>query len=166
LTPVSDQIAIVGQQFHLVINAVDYDVPSQKLTYELIQAPSGVVLNSGTGALEWTPESTQIGTNQITVRVSDNGQPSLSDQMSFKIIVKPGNEELKIISIAVMNQNSIQLTIKVKPGASYKVQYKDDITSSSWVDSQTITPTTDILNITNNIGTNRLRFYRVVEINK
>ena len=45
----------------------------------LVSAPVGVNLNPNTGVLSWTPTEAQgPSTNVITVKVSDNGSPSLS----------------------------------------------------------------------------------------
>src|SRR5206468_802493 len=48
--------------------------------------PAGVSVNPTTGVLRWTPtESQGPSTNLITVKVSDNGVPALSDSKSFTI---------------------------------------------------------------------------------
>src|SRR6185369_9557928 len=45
-----------------------------------------------TGALTWTPAETQgPSTNTISVRVTDNGNPALSDTKSFTVVVNEVN---------------------------------------------------------------------------
>ncbi|PKP59528.1 hypothetical protein CVT91_06555 [Candidatus Atribacteria bacterium HGW-Atribacteria-1] len=54
------------------------------LTYSLAVNPTGMTINSSTGLINWTPDSTQIGDNAVTVEVSDG---SLGDTQSFAIVV-------------------------------------------------------------------------------
>src|SRR5207249_2162316 len=72
--------------------ATDADVPANTLTFALVSAPVGVNLNPNTGVLSWTPTEAQgPSTNVITVKVSDNGSPSLSATNSFQVIVTEVN---------------------------------------------------------------------------
>src|SRR6266700_324695 len=58
--------------------ATDTDVPANTLTFGLVSGPSGVAVNPTTGVLTWTPTEAQgPSTNMITVKVTDNGTPSL-----------------------------------------------------------------------------------------
>jgi hypothetical protein len=88
--------------------ATDADLPTNRLTF-LISAPfvSGATVNGGTGVLTWTPTEAQGGSNfVVTVRVSDNGSPSLSATQSFTITVR------KINSAPVLtNLNNTVFTI-------------------------------------------------------
>src|SRR5439155_27352731 len=53
--------------------------------------PAGLTVSSG-GAIAWTPTATQgPSTNVVTVRVSDDGSPSLSATNSFRVIVTAAN---------------------------------------------------------------------------
>src|SRR2546425_9670764 len=61
-----------------------------ELTCVLVRCPSGVVLDSNTGVLSWTPTEAQgPSTNVITVRVTDNG--ALSDSKGFTVVVDEVN---------------------------------------------------------------------------
>ncbi|MCH9790143.1 MAG: cadherin repeat domain-containing protein, partial [Planctomycetes bacterium] len=72
----------------LFVKASDPDLPSQKLKFELeTEAPAGVMLNSETGEINWTPTaSTELKDYPMTIKVSDSGTPPLST--SRKLIVK------------------------------------------------------------------------------
>src|SRR5207244_1853346 len=64
--------------------ASDTDLPANTLTFSLVSAPAGVNLNPSSGVLSWTPTDAQgPSTNLITVRVTDNGAPHLSDTISL-----------------------------------------------------------------------------------
>ncbi|MCX6903135.1 MAG: putative Ig domain-containing protein [Verrucomicrobia bacterium] len=109
LTRPSDQT--MDEMTPLVVNltATDPDLPSQKLAYSLVSAPTGVALDGDTGVLNWTPTELQgPSTNVIMVAVSDNGTPSLSATQSFTVTVREINR-LPVLE-AVTNQTIGALT--------------------------------------------------------
>jgi hypothetical protein len=59
------------------------------LTYSLVGAPVGAVIDPDTGAFSWTPDSTPTGNYTFKVRVADDGVPSLSDTKTITVSVKP-----------------------------------------------------------------------------
>jgi hypothetical protein len=72
--------------------ASDADLPANILIFSLLSAPSGVNLDPSTGVLTWTPSEAQgPSTNLITVKVTDNGAPPLSDTKSFTVVVNEAN---------------------------------------------------------------------------
>jgi hypothetical protein len=72
--------------------ATDPD-PDQTLLYSLDPgAPSGSAINAGSGVFTWTPTEAQgPGTYNITVRVTDNGSPALSDSETVAVTVNELN---------------------------------------------------------------------------
>ncbi len=71
---------------------VDTDSPPNTLTFELVSGPSGLTVSSN-GVINWTPTEAQgPSTNMITVRVYDDGQPSLSATNSFVLTVVEVNK--------------------------------------------------------------------------
>jgi hypothetical protein len=65
----------------------------QQLSYSLVgEAPEGATLNERTGELRWTPQ--ENGSQDFTIRVSDNGTPRRADEVSFRVtVVDPPPEE-------------------------------------------------------------------------
>ena len=62
--------------------------PANALTFSLdAGAPAGATIDASTGAFSWTPTTT--GTYPVTVRVTDNGTPALSDFEAITITVTP-----------------------------------------------------------------------------
>ena len=58
--------------------ATDADRPLNELTFSLdAGAPAGLTIDATTGELTWLP--TSPGTQEVTIRVTDNGQPPLDD---------------------------------------------------------------------------------------
>ncbi len=88
---VTNQSVQANELTSFTIRAVDSDVPAQTLTFSLDKgAPSGAAMDAKTGAFSWTPNLAQVGTtNLITVRVTDNGVPPLSDSQTFILTVSP-----------------------------------------------------------------------------
>lgn len=68
--------------------AYDADVPANLLTYSLVSGPSGMTVSPYGGVLSWIPSETQgPSTNLVTVKVTDNGTPSLSATLQFTVLV-------------------------------------------------------------------------------
>lgn len=87
LGPISNQTGYWGNAFSFTAAATDPDIPANTLTFNLIGAPAGASINGSTGTFAWTPASGQIGSHTFTVRVTDNGSPSLHDEQSVTINV-------------------------------------------------------------------------------
>ena len=62
------------------------------LTYSLSNAPAGATINATSGVFTWTPTEAQgPGVYNITVRVTDNNLPPLSDAKTFLVTVNEVN---------------------------------------------------------------------------
>jgi hypothetical protein len=69
----------------------DADVPAQRLTYGLVRGPKGLTVSQD-GQVDWTPGEDQgPSTNQVVVRVTDDGVPSLGATNAFDLIVTEAN---------------------------------------------------------------------------
>jgi len=76
------------------------------LTYSLTQNPSGMTINSSTGAISWTPTQSHVGSQSVTVSVTDgNGG---SDAQSFSITVSGSNDAPQITSTPVLTATEDQ----------------------------------------------------------
>ena len=76
----------------LVITNSATDPNSNALTFNMLNAPVGAILNPATGVFSWTPTEAQgPGTNTISVVVTDNGLPPLSATQSFTVFVLESN---------------------------------------------------------------------------
>ncbi len=97
---VDDQTVGEGQTLSLTLRATDPDLPAATLTYSfLAAAPTGATLNSSTGVFRWTPAEGQVGTYTITVQVADDGNPALTDSMSFTVTVTETNSPPQLTPI-------------------------------------------------------------------
>ncbi len=90
------------------VSAIDTDSPPNSVTFELVSGPSGLNVSTN-GVITWTPSEAQgPGTNTVTVRVFDDGSPSLSATNSFTVTV---NEVNSAPSITVPTSQAIDSQI-------------------------------------------------------
>ncbi len=73
-----------GKALTFTATATDPDA-GQTRTFSLVTPPAGATIGSTTGNFAWTPTAT--GTFNITVKVTDNGSPALSDTETFTVTV-------------------------------------------------------------------------------
>jgi len=85
LDAVPDKITLINRLLSFDVSASDADIPANSLTYSLVgTVPAGASITPE-GAFSWTP--TAYGTSAITVRVTDDGSPSLFDEQTFDVTV-------------------------------------------------------------------------------
>jgi hypothetical protein len=85
LSPITNQTVNEGSLLTVPVSATDSD-PKAVLTYSLDNAPLGATIDSNSGVFTYTPADGPASYS-VTVRVSDNGRPALSDSKSFVITV-------------------------------------------------------------------------------
>ncbi|MGZ8243552.1 Ig-like domain-containing protein [Methylomagnum sp.] len=82
----SPRNATVGTPFSYTAVGGDVDAGSV-LTYSLVTAPGWLTINPASGLMSGTPAAANIGSSTVTVRVADNGTPSLAATQSFTLNV-------------------------------------------------------------------------------
>ena len=93
LADLGDHSVAEGSLLVVAASATDPDLPANSLTYALIGAPSGVVIDPGTGEVSWTPDETQgPGVYTFQVTVVDDGAPALSDIGTTTVTVEEVNQ--------------------------------------------------------------------------
>ncbi len=88
LTPIGPKSVLLGNTLNFTATATDPDLPANVLSFSLgAGAPAGASIDAVTGAFSWTPTAAQGGVHSITVRVTDNGVPSYSDEETITVTV-------------------------------------------------------------------------------
>lgn len=107
ISPVDPQAVDEGQGLAFQVVAVDTDTPPQRLVYEIVAgAPGGATLNGTNGWFAWTPqEADGPGTNEVFIRVSDNGWPQKSATVSVLIAVTEVNTAPGLAAIPEIRLN-------------------------------------------------------------
>jgi parallel beta-helix repeat protein len=82
-----------GTLLTFTATATDSDLPANTLTFSLdAGAPAGASINPATGVFVWTPTESQGGASySITVRVTDDGTPNLSNSETITVTVNDVN---------------------------------------------------------------------------
>src|SRR5262249_57231955 len=83
-------------------------LPAQIFTFSLVDALPIFNLTPATGVLTWTPTEAQgPGTYAISVKVSDNGTPSLSATQTFNVNVSGANTAPAVTQFADQPANGL-----------------------------------------------------------
>jgi hypothetical protein len=165
LAPLTNQNVTLGQTLTFIAHATDAEAPPQTLSYTLDGGlPAGAHLDTASGQFTWTPTAAQAPrTNQVTVRVTDNGTPPLSVAQTITITVWPRPQ----VAGAVSGSNGqFQLSFGTVPGKLYRIEYKTDLSAAQWtVWQENIVGTGGVLTYPEVATGQAQRFYRVVQVN-
>ncbi|HMC28775.1 MAG TPA: Ig-like domain-containing protein, partial [Verrucomicrobiae bacterium] len=160
LAPIANRTIHQGFLLTMTNGASDVDFPADQLTYSLGQAPAGAEIDSLSGMFTWTPALEQANsTNQITVIVTDDGSPPLSDSRSFTVVVRPP----PLIHAISFSGSSVALVWSAISGTGYGVQYKSSFDEIGWTDlAGKVIADGDSATKVDSIDSAPQRFYRVV----
>jgi hypothetical protein len=77
-----------------IATASDPVLPANTLTFSLVDGPTGASIDPVTGAFTWTPSEDQgPASYTFTVKVCDDGTPSLCDDETITITVNEVNRD-------------------------------------------------------------------------
>jgi hypothetical protein len=157
LAPISDRAAYAQLTTYITNSATDPD-SGQTLTFSLdAGAPLGASIDATSGLLAWTPTESQLGTNSLTVRVTDSGLPNLSDARTFTITVLAG----PVLNQVNASGNGITISWSAIIGDTYRVQYKTNLMDSAWLSlSPDVIATNSTASMTDT-NLNPFTFYRL-----
>jgi hypothetical protein len=161
LTTISNRFVHLGQTVAFIATATDAESEFQTLSFSLDPgAPVGASISTA-GAFAWTTTNAAVpGTNSITVRVTDNGTPPLSDTKAFLVFVQP-LPQLGLLPPDGDGQFNIQFGTLT--GQMYQLEYKDNLTDLNWTPlGPPVTGTGNPAQISDNFSNRPLRFYRLV----
>lgn len=92
LDAITDKAVTIGATLSFTATASDADLPANQLTFTLEPgAPEGATIDPMTGAFDWTPGPGTAGSHVVAVRVTDDGEPTMSDTDQFLITVEPAS---------------------------------------------------------------------------
>jgi endoglucanase len=158
LVAISNQTVNVGQTAAFTASASDTNQPQQTLTFALLSGATNATLNTNSGAFSFRPLVTQAdSTNGFTLKVADNGTPSLSATQSFAVVVNP------LVSPTVSNVSAaggqFSFNINGQSGPDYAVETSTNLTqwSTVFITNSPALP----FNWTDTNSADPMRFYRV-----
>ena len=158
LTPIGNQTVNVGQTVAFTANAADTNQPPQTLTFALLSGATNATLNTNSGAFSFRPLVTQANSsNNFTLKVSDNGTPSMSATQSFSVVVNPLSAPgLSNISAA---GGQFSFSVSGQSGPDYAVETSTNLTqwSNVFITNSPALP----FNWTDATTNSPQRFYRI-----
>ncbi|MBI5385163.1 MAG: lamin tail domain-containing protein [Verrucomicrobia bacterium] len=160
LAALADRVLHVGDTLAFDCHATDTDLPANTLTFSLGHAPAGAEIAPTTGAFTWTPSALLANTtNIVTVAVTDDGAPPLSDEQSFSVIVVTRPAVLWVVA----TNGTTALSWSAVPGAIYRVQFTEQMNPPDWRDLDgEVTAESDTAQKTDFVGSVPQRFYRIL----
>jgi hypothetical protein len=126
--------------------------------------PSGATIGASSGVFNWTPATNQIANHSITIRVTDNGTPNLSDAKSFTLAVL----NLPHVNSVQITNGLATITWESYMNRRYQVQTTTNLTAPNWtqVGSDVIAGSGSTSSLTVSGGGAAQRFYRVVSFDQ
>ncbi|MCW5556269.1 MAG: putative Ig domain-containing protein [Verrucomicrobiae bacterium] len=161
LSVIPNQTTVAGGLLTFTVTATDEDLPANTLTFSLgADAPPGMTLQSSSGVLTWQVPATAGGaTNEVTVRVTDNGEPSLEATRTFRVVVTQPSAQSLAIEFVEGGQLRLRLTGSV--GQTYLIEHSTDMRNweflTNFVSSAVVTELSEAVPIPF-----ELRFYRAI----
>jgi alpha-L-rhamnosidase len=163
LGAITNKYVHVGQTVQFTATATDAESAYETLTFSLSNAPAGASINPSSGAFAWATTNAAVpGTNSITVRVTDNGTPPLSDAKTFSVFVS-GPPQFTGATAGTNGQ--VQITFNTLPGQNYQLQFKTNLTDANWTAlGGIISGTGSPITASDNMSGSSQRFYRLLAL--
>jgi len=158
LAAITNTTVNVGQTVAFTASATDTDQPPQTLTFTLLAGATNATVNFSSGAFSFRPVVAQANsTNNFTLKVADNGTPSLSATQSFAVVVNP----LAVPAAGAVSTTGGHLSFSIsgQTGPDYAVETSTNLTqwSNVFVTNSPVLPFT----WTDTNSTLQQRFYRI-----
>ena len=164
LLAVFDTATLAGRTLYVTNTASDPDQPAQTLGFSLQNSPSGAAINSTSGVVTWRPAIAQSGSAYpLTVRVTDNGAPSMSATQTFAVaVLRP---QPPALASPALGSNGFSVRVSGDTGPDYSLYTTTNLANPfpSWQWLSTTSPPVLPFQFTD-IGASNYshRFYRVV----
>jgi len=161
LATISNKYVHLGQIVQFTATATDTDSWYQTLTFSLTNSPTGTAINASNGTFIWAVTDVPApGTNSVTIRVTDNGTPPMSDAKTFLVIVQP---PLQFASVTPNGDGNLNFTFNSLPGQSYQLEYKNNLDDPPWIPiGSPVAGTGGTITLADSMTTQPQRFYRLV----
>jgi hypothetical protein len=161
LAAIPNQTVNAGATLVFTNTATDADLPADTLAFTLPLKPAGATITLD-GVFSWTaPAVLTPQTNSVSVRVTDNGTPPLSDAKLFTITVVPPPS----LSSVTLTDGALNFTWNTYPGKTYRMVYKSDLNAPAWtpVGPDTVAAGYLLSGSDTNL-VDQQRFYRVMQV--
>jgi hypothetical protein len=159
---VGNQTVNPGTSLRITNSVSDPDVPTQTLTFALLNSPTNgslATVNATNAIFTWRPLVAQADSaNTIRVKVTDSGTPNLSATNSFVITVNPASQPA--LSSITLGGGQITLTATGLIGPDYTLLTSTNL--AAWQPLFTTNPTTMPVTFADTNRNDAIRFYRLL----
>lgn len=144
--------AQTGVVYTYAVGTTDPD--GDALTFSLLASPSGMSVGSSSGVISWLPSQSQIGVQNVSVRVSDGG--GLTSVQGFQLIVTNGPKmAIESVDVKVDSktrndlENNSFISKKAVPGSkvTFKVKIANLFTNEENLDINDVEVNVDIKDV-------------------
>lgn len=161
LATLPNRVVHAGTRVSFTATATDVDEPANTLTFELLAgSPAGATIDPHSGAFLWQTTDADAGsTNTISLRVTDNGSPTLADTQSFgvEVVSRP------FIAGITVHDGIVNVSWGAISGQAYRLQSTTNLNSGIWeAAAPDIVASGDTAAQTNSIGVDPIQFFRVM----
>jgi hypothetical protein len=167
LPVVSTQTVSTSTLLTVTNTASEPNIHATTIGYQLVNPPAGMTININ-GIITWTPSTGQgPSTNTITTVVTNSDafdlvNPQLTATNNFTVIVT-GSTPLPMIQSITVSNGIATIKWSAVSGQNYRLQYKQNLTDSTWSNVvPDVTATGSIVIATNGINNSTQQFYRVM----
>lgn len=130
---ITNRTVNVGQTVAFTASATDTNVPAQTLTFAQLAGATNATLtqvNNTNANFSFRPLVTQANsTNNFTLKVSDNGAPSLSATQSFSVFVNPLS--VPAVSNVSVAGGQFSFSVSGQSGPDYAIETSTNLTQWS-----------------------------------
>lgn len=138
LAPITNRTVNAGSLLTVPNGTTDADLPAQTMSYSLVTAPTGATVGASTRTFTWTPTSEQVSNHTVSIRVTDNGTPALTDTETFTVTVNAASQpDLVLTALSTT-------TTVIRPGttlsASSTARNQGTLASGSFVVAFRLSP--------------------------
>ncbi len=158
--PISNATLNAGMTLAVTNSASDPNLPPLPVSFSLLSAPAGAVIDANSGIFSWRPGTAQANTtNLILVMAANNATPALTVTQSFSVVVRPLNPPT--VNSVLMTSNGITLAVGGDYGPDYLVQVSTNLIF--WQSIFTNVSPTPPFDWSDGQATNfSIRFYRIL----
>jgi hypothetical protein len=157
--PADGSVYTINAGVHLSVTntATDADMPAETVTFSQLSGGGSVTAD---GIFTWRPQVTDANTtNVVTIKVTDDGAPSMSATQSFSVVVNPLTQPE--VSSPAWVGGQFSLSVSGQSGPDYAVQASTNLVNWQSVFT-TNSPAMPFQWADPNAGAFPLRFYRIV----
>ena len=159
------QVVAAGATLKVALRGVDSDLPAQNLRYSLeAPSPADALVDPVSGEISWSTSQDQaLEEFPFRVRVTDDGDPSLSMVRSFTVLVTEPIDDVEVELVLLPSQSGeIIFEWQSIAGVQYSIQWIDDVSTDQWNRLGSVPGDGTVIRFSDSISDEGHRFYRVV----